>query len=491
MNLIDLRYIDNLKDLDLDTVDISKPAPEFEPNRQFYFMAKARSWVKKKSEELGRPMTFFTQTFGCQMNARDSEKLLGILMEIGYEPTESEDADFVLYNTCTVRENANLRVYGRLGHLNGIKKKHPHMIIALCGCMMQEPEVVEKIKTSYRFVDIVFGTFNVFKLAELLFSRWNSQGQIIDIWEETKDVVEELPTERKYPFKSGVNIMYGCNNFCTYCIVPYVRGREKSRTPEEIVCEIERLVKDGVKEVMLLGQNVNSYGKTLDKKVTFAELLQMVEKIDGLERIRFMTPHPKDLSDDLIDVMSKSKKICNHVHLPLQSGSSRLLKKMNRNYTKEQYLALVDRIRDKMPDVSLTTDIIVGFPGETEEDFEDTLDVVRKAQYDSAYTFIYSKRTGTPAARMEDQIDEAVVKERFNRLLDTVNEVSHSISARYTGTVQKALVESVNDHDSSLVTGRLTNNMLVHFPGDESLIGNIVDVKLTECKGFYYMGEML
>ena len=430
-------------------------------------------------------------TFGCQMNARDSEKLLGILMEIGYEPTESEDADFVLYNTCTVRENANLRVYGRLGHLNGIKKKHPHMIIALCGCMMQEPEVVEKIKTSYRFVDIVFGTFNVFKLAELLFSRWNSQGQIIDIWEETKDVVEELPTERKYPFKSGVNIMYGCNNFCTYCIVPYVRGREKSRTPEEIVCEIERLVKDGVKEVMLLGQNVNSYGKTLDKKVTFAELLQMVEKIDGLERIRFMTPHPKDLSDDLIDVMSKSKKICNHVHLPLQSGSSRLLKKMNRNYTKEQYLALVDRIRDKMPDVSLTTDIIVGFPGETEEDFEDTLDVVRKAQYDSAYTFIYSKRTGTPAARMEDQIDEAVVKERFNRLLDTVNEVSHSISARYTGTVQKALVESVNDHDSSLVTGRLTNNMLVHFPGDKELVGSIVNVSLDECKGFYYMGTML
>ena len=491
MNLIDLRYIDDLKDLDLDMVDISKPAPEFEPNRQFYFMAKARSWVKKKSEELGRPMTFFTQTFGCQMNARDSEKLLGILMEIGYEPTESEDADFVLYNTCTVRENANLRVYGRLGHLNGIKKKHPHMIIALCGCMMQEPEVVEKIKTSYRFVDIVFGTFNVFKLAELLFSRWNSQGQIIDIWEETKDVVEELPTERKYPFKSGVNIMYGCNNFCTYCIVPYVRGREKSRTPEEIVCEIERLVKDGVKEVMLLGQNVNSYGKTLDKKVTFAELLQMVEKIDGLERIRFMTPHPKDLSDDLIDVMSKSKKICNHVHLPLQSGSSRLLKKMNRNYTKEQYLALVDRIRDKMPDVSLTTDIIVGFPGETEEDFEDTLDVVRKAQYDSAYTFIYSKRTGTPAARMEDQIDEAVVKERFNRLLDTVNEVSHSISARYTGTVQKALVESVNDHDSSLVTGRLTNNMLVHFPGDKELVGSIVNVSLDECKGFYYMGTML
>lgn len=365
------------------------------------------------------------------------------------------------------------------------------MIIALCGCMMQEPEVVEKIKTSYKFVDLVFGTFNVFKLAELLDSRWNSQGQIIDIWEETKDIIEELPTERKYSFKSGVNIMYGCNNFCTYCIVPYVRGREKSREPQEIICEIERLVKDGVKEVMLLGQNVNSYGKTLEEKVTFAQLLQMVENIDGLERIRFMTPHPKDLSDELIDVMSKSEKICNHVHLPLQSGSSSLLKKMNRNYTKEQYLALVDRIRAKMPDVSLTTDIIVGFPGETEQDFEDTLDVVRKAKYDSAYTFIYSKRTGTPAAKMEDQIDEAVVKERFNRLLETVNEVSHSISARYTGTVQKALVEAVNDHDESLVTGRLTNNMLVHFAGDKELIGQIVDVSLDECKGFYYMGTMV
>lgn len=471
--------------------DIKELIPENSLERQLYYIEKCKKHVKKMSEELGRPLTCCTQTFGCQMNARDSEKLLGILMEIGYQPIESEDADFVLYNTCTVRENANLRVYGRLGHLNGIKKKHPHMIIALCGCMMQEPEVVEKIKTSYKFVDLVFGTFNVFKLAELLDSRWNSQGQIIDIWEETKDIIEELPTERKYSFKSGVNIMYGCNNFCTYCIVPYVRGREKSREPQEIICEIERLVKDGVKEVMLLGQNVNSYGKTLEEKVTFAQLLQRVEKIDGLERIRFMTPHPKDLSDELIDVMSKSEKICNHVHLPLQSGSSSLLKKMNRNYTKEQYLALVDRIRAKMPDVSLTTDIIVGFPGETEQDFEDTLDVVRKAKYDSAYTFIYSKRTGTPAAKMEDQIDEAVVKERFNRLLETVNEVSHSISARYTGTVQKALVEAVNDHDESLVTGRLTNNMLVHFAGDKELIGQIVDVSLDECKGFYYMGTMV
>ena len=491
MNLIDLRYIDNLKDLDLDTVDISKPAPEFEPNRQFYFMAKARSWVKKKSEELGRPMTFFTQTFGCQMNARDSEKLLGILEEIGYTPTDSEEADIVVYNTCTVRENANLRVYGRLGQLSKIKEKNPHMVIALCGCMMQEPDVVEKIRKSYKFVDVIFGTFNIFKIAELLYTHWQQAGQIIDIWDSTKDVVEELPTQRKFPFKSGVNIMYGCNNFCSYCIVPYVRGREKSREPKEIVREIERLVDDGVKEVMLLGQNVNSYGNTFEEPFSFAQLLREIEKIDGLERIRFMTPHPKDFSDDLIEVMRTSKKVCNHIHLPLQSGSSRILKLMNRKYTKEHYLELVDKIRDRLPDVSITTDIIVGFPGETEEDFEDTLDVVRKVKYDSAYTFIYSKRTGTPAAKMENQVPEDVVKDRFNRLLATINEVSHTISARYEGQRAKALVECINDHDSSLVTGRLTNNMLVHFPGDESLIGNIVDVKLTKCKGFYYMGEML
>ena len=301
--------------------------------------------------------------------------------------------------------------------------------------------------------------------------------------------MEELPAQRKFPFKSGVNIMYGCNNFCSYCIVPYVRGREKSREPREIVREVERLVADGVKEVMLLGQNVNSYGNTFEEPFSFAQLLTEVEKVEGLERIRFMTPHPKDFSDELIEVMRDSKKICNHIHLPLQSGSSRILKLMNRKYTKEHYLALVDKIRDRLPDVSITTDIIVGFPGETEEDFQDTLDVVRKVKYDSAYTFIYSKRTGTPAAKMENQVPQDIVKDRFNRLLQTINEVSHAISARYEGKTAKALVECIDDHDSSLVTGRLTNNMLVHFPGDASLIGQIVDVKLTECKGFYYMGE--
>ena len=473
--------------------------PATEPERQYYFMDIAKEYLRQLSEEKGNPLTFHVSTFGCQMNARDSEKLVGILEKIGFVEEDSEEADFVIYNTCTVRENANNKVYGRLGYLNGFQKKNPFMMIGLCGCMMQEPTVVEKIKQSYRFVNLIFGTHNIYKFAELIVtalensfpehSSGHGTSMTIDIWKDTDKIVEDLPVERKYSFKSGVNIMFGCNNFCSYCIVPYVRGRERSREPKEIIREIERLAADGVVEIMLLGQNVNSYGKNLEQPMTFAQLLQEIEKVDGIERIRFMTPHPKDLSDDLIDVMSKSKKICNHVHLPVQSGSSRLLKLMNRNYTKEHYLELVDKIRSKMPDVSLTTDIIVGFPGETEEDFEETLDVVRKAKYDSAYTFIYSKRTGTPAAAMENQVPEDVVKNRFNRLLETVNEVSRSISNRYEGTVQQVLVEDVDDHDASYVTGRMTNNILVHFPGSKDLIGTLVNVRLTECRGFYYMGE--
>ena len=291
---------------------------------------------------------------------------------------------------------------------------------------MQEPTVVEKIQNSYRFVDLIFGTHNIYKFAELIVTALESDSMTIDIWKDTDKIVEDLPVERKYSFKSGVNIMFGCNNFCSYCIVPYVRGRERSREPEAIVKEVKRLVADGVSEVMLLGQNVNSYGKNLEEPMTFAQLLQEIEKIEGLERIRFMTSHPKDLSDDLIEVMKNSKKICKHLHLPLQSGSSLILKLMNRRYTKEQYLDLVDRIRAKVPDVSLTTDIIVGFPGETEEDFEDTLDIIRKVKYDQAFTFIYSKRTGTPAATMDNQVPEDVIKERFNRLLTLVNEISNA-----------------------------------------------------------------
>ena len=462
--------------------------PVREPERQYYFIEKAKEEVARIAGQLGRPLTFCVQTFGCQMNSRDSEKLAGILREIGYVEQEDEHADFVIYNTCTVRENANLRVYGRLGYLHNLKKKNPHMMIALCGCMMQEAHVVEKLKKSYRFVDVIFGTHNIYKFAELLATRFETGKMVIDIWKDTDKIVENLPNDRKYSFKSGVNIMFGCNNFCSYCIVPYVRGRERSRDPEQIVAEIRRLVADGVVEVMLLGQNVNSYGKTLEHPITFAQLLKQIEGIEGLQRIRFMTSHPKDLSDELIGVMAESKKICPHLHLPVQAGSSKILKDMNRRYTREQYLALVERIRKAIPDISLTTDIIVGFPGETEEDFQDTLSLVEEVKYDSAFTFIYSKRTGTPAAAMENQVPEEVVKDRFDRLLARVQDIARTVCARFEGQTPDALVEEYNE-EKQLVTGRLGSNLLVHFPGDASLIGKIVPVYLEECKGFYYLGR--
>ena len=478
------------ENIDFDNIDLTQNPPQEEPDRQYYYIAKARQYVQEKSRKKGRPLTFCVNTFGCQMNARDSEKLIGILEQIGYVKKETEDADFVIYNTCTVRENANNKVYGRLGYLHSQKKKNPDMMIGLCGCMMQEPEVVEKIRTSYRFVDLVFGTHNIYKFAELIVAAFESKGMIVDIWKDTDKIVEDLPVERKYTFKSGVNIMFGCNNFCSYCIVPYVRGRERSRDPKDIIREIERLVADGVVEVMLLGQNVNSYGKNLEHPMTFAQLLEEVEKIDGLERISFMTSHPKDLSDELIEVLGKSKKICKHLHLPLQSGSSRILKEMNRHYTKEQYLELVKKIRAAVPDIALTTDIIVGFPGETEEDFLETMEVVKEVQYDSAFTFIYSKRTGTPAATKEDQVSPEVVKDRFDRLLHVVQEIGSQKAGALQGTVQKVLIEEINAQDEHLVTGRLSNNSVVHVPGGADLIGKIVNVSLDECKGFYYLGTL-
>ena len=478
------------ENIDFDNIDLTQNPPQEEPDRQYYYIAKARQYVQEKSRKKGRPLTFCVNTFGCQMNARDSEKLIGILEQIGYVKKETEDADFVIYNTCTVRENANNKVYGRLGYLHSQKKKNPDMMIGLCGCMMQEPEVVEKIRTSYRFVDLVFGTHNIYKFAELIVAAFESKGMIVDIWKDTDKIVEDLPVERKYTFKSGVNIMFGCNNFCSYCIVPYVRGRERSRDSKDIIREIERLVADGVVEVMLLGQNVNSYGKNLEHPMTFAQLLEEVEKIDGLERIRFMTSHPKDLSDELIVVLGKSKKICKHLHLPLQSGSSRILKEMNRHYTKEQYLELVKKIRAAVPDIALTTDIIVGFPGETEEDFLETMEVVKEVQYDSAFTFIYSKRTGTPAATKEDQVSPEVVKDRFDRLLHVVQEIGSQKAGALQGTVQKVLIEEINAQDEHLVTGRLSNNSVVHVPGGADLIGKIVNVSLDECKGFYYLGTL-
>ena len=474
----------------MDMINRKTQIPTMEPARQFYFMNLLREYNEKKSAELGRKLTYHIETFGCQMNAKDSEKLAGILETAGYVPVDSEQADFVLYNTCTVRENANTKVYGRIGYLGNLKKKNPEMKIALCGCMMQETHVIEKIKKSYHFVDIVFGTHNIYMLAELIWRKVSGQKRVFEILEGTDKIVEDLPSEHKYGFKAGVNIMYGCNNFCSYCIVPYVRGRERSRKPEDIIAEVKKLASEGIVEVMLLGQNVNSYGKNLENPMSFAELLREVEKVDGIERIRFMTSHPKDLSDELIEVMKDSKKICRHLHLPMQSGSTEILRRMNRKYTKDDYLALVTKIKTAMPEISLTTDIIVGFPGETEEDFCDTLDVVEKAGFDSAYTFLYSKRTGTPAATMENQVPDEVAKERFNRLLALVSEQSAELTARHAGEVAEVLVEERNEQDDSLLTGRLSNNLLVHFPGDTALIGKLVRVKLSECKGFYYLGTL-
>ncbi len=456
------------------------------------YIEQARKYVQTESEKLGRPLTASVITFGCQMNARDSEKLAGVLEAAGYEIHEDDEAaDFLIYNTCTVRDNANQRVYGHLGVANGNKRRNPHMKVALCGCMMQEESVIEKLKTSYRFVDLIFGTHNLYKFPEYLTRVFENPGEmLIDIWKDTDQIVETLPVERKYRFKSGINIMFGCNNFCSYCIVPYVRGREKSREPKDILREIERLVADGVVEIMLLGQNVNSYGKNLSEPITFAQLLEQVCEIEGLQRVRFMTSHPKDLSDELIKVMKRNPKVCRHLHLPLQSGSTRILTAMNRRYTKESYLALAQKIRKELPDMAITTDIIVGFPGETAADVEETIDVVKQVEFDNAFTFIYSKRTGTPAASMENQVPEEEVKRNFDRLLQVVQETARKRVSRYQGQVMDALVEEINEHDPHLVNGRLSNNTIVHFPGSAELIGQIVPVYLKECRGFYYMGEM-
>ena len=478
------------QNIDLDAIDLLAPIPEGEPMRQYYYIAHLRRWVAKREEELGRKLTYQCRTFGCQMNAKDSEKFAGMLELMGFVASEEKIVDFVLYNTCTVRENANMKVYGHLGVLKTEKKKHLGMMIAICGCMMQEPDEVAKLKKTYRFLDIIFGTHNIFKFPELMYERVQKGKMVVDVWDGTDMIVEDLPSERKCSCKCGINIAYGCNNFCSYCIVPYVRGRERSRKPEDIIREIKDVVADGVVEIMLLGQNVNSYGKTLENPISFAELLREVEKIEGLERIRFMTSHPKDLSDELIEVMAQSKKICRHFHLPLQSGSTRVLQDMNRRYTKDRYLELVEKLRSAMPDIALSTDIIVGYPGETEEDFLDTMDVVDKANFDSAYTFIYSRRTGTPAAAREDQIPEDVVKDRFERLLALVGEKSRERTDRFEGMTLPVLVEEKNSQLEGYVTGRLEYNTVVHLPGDESLIGKIVNVKLEEARGFYYMGKV-
>ena len=455
---------------------------------QLEYINKCTELVKEKYK---KAPAFFIQNAGCQMNSLQTETVAGIVKRIGYtEVTREEDADVVIYNTCTVRENANLKIYGHLGHLKSIKKKNPELKIVLFGCMMQEPEVIEKIHKEYSFVDLVFGTHNFHKFPELFYRSLNTEGQIIDVWKESDEIVEGMPSDRKYSFKTGVNIMFGCNNFCSYCIVPYVRGREKSREPEAIIEEIKGLVADGVTEVMLLGQNVNSYGKTLEHPVTFAQLLKQVEAIEGLKRIRFMTSHPKDLSDELIRTMAESKKVCHHLHLPMQSGSSRILKIMNRRYDKEKYLELVAKIRNAVPDISLTTDIIVGFPGETYEDFKETLSLIREVEFTSLFTFIFSPRVGTPAAKMDDPISAEEKSKWFRELLDVQEEIAAKRCSSMVGKTEKVLIESENDKNGELC-GRTSGNIIVELEGSKDCIGTFRNVKITKARNWILKGELV
>ncbi|MEG0843574.1 MAG: tRNA (N6-isopentenyl adenosine(37)-C2)-methylthiotransferase MiaB [Romboutsia sp.] len=435
---------------------------------------------------------YLIQTFGCQMNKHDSEKLCAMLDDMGYEKgLTAGECDLIIYNTCAVRENAELKVYGNLGQLKSQKRKNPDLKIAVCGCMMQQPHVVKELKSKYRHVDLVFGTHNLYKFPELLVNSMDSTKMLVDVWDVDGEVIEGLRSTRKFELKAFVNIMYGCNNFCTYCIVPYTRGRERSRTPEDIINEIKELALNGTKEITLLGQNVDSYGKTLDEKITFAELLRIVNDIEGIERVRFMTSHPKDISDEVIYAMRDCDKVCEFLHLPVQCGSTTLLKRMNRHYTKDYYLELIEKAKKEVPNIAFSTDLMIGFPGETEDDLLDTIDVVEKVRYGSAFTFIYSKRKGTPAAEMQNQIPDDVKHERFNRVLSKVNEISSEINKSYVGKIVEVLVEGMSKTDETKFTGRTRQNKLVNFTSEESeLIGKLVHVEVISANTFSLNGVL-
>lgn len=433
----------------------------------------------------------FIETYGCQQNVSDSEIIMGMLNDMGFEKTDvKEEADFIIFNTCAVRENAELKVYGNLGALKHLKTKNPNLLIAVCGCMMQQKEVSKRIKSKYKHVDLVFGTHSLYSFPELLLRVIKSQSRVIDLIDTDGHIAEELPVKRKEGPSAWVSVMYGCNNFCSYCIVPYVRGRERSRDKDAILDEIKSLAKEGYKEITLLGQNVNSYGKDLNESIDFADLLEEVCRLDGIERVRFMTSHPKDISDKLIDTMASNNKICKQLHLPFQAGSNRILKLMNRVYTKEEYLEKIEKVKAKMPDITLTTDIIVGFPGETKEDFEHTIDVLKKVKYDTIFSFIYSKRGGTPAAVMEDPIPMEEKKENFNRMLEVQDKISYEKNKALEGRVMRVLVEGESKTDPSYITGRTDGGKIVNFKGSPDLKGNFINVKITEAKTWSLMGEI-
>jgi tRNA-2-methylthio-N6-dimethylallyladenosine synthase len=435
---------------------------------------------------------YMISTFGCQMNENDSEKLAGMLEYMGYRRTDRlEECDLVLFNTCCVRENAEFKVYGHLGSLKPLKARRPEMVIAVCGCMVQQEEVVGHILNKYGHVDLIFGTHNLHRFPELLYKTFSSDSTVTDISSCDGYIAEGLPIRREHGVKAWLTVMYGCNNFCSYCIVPYVRGRERSRRMPDILDEARLLARQGYREITLLGQNVNSYGLDRNDGSSFAALLRRLEKIEGLERIRFMTSHPKDLSDELIYAMRDCGKVCEHLHLPVQAGSSRILKEMNRKYTREHYFDLVDRIREQVPGISITTDIIVGFPGETEEDFEQTIDLVEKVGFDYAYTFIYSKRTGTPAAQNAEQVSEQVKKKRFDELLKIQNRISAEINGRLEGSVTEILVEGHSKNNIGMMTGRTRTNKIVNFKGSSDLTGKLVSVKIVRAGTWSLDGALL
>ena len=438
-------------------------------------------------------------TMGCQLNENDSEKLCGMLKEMGYEKTENvKEADIALFNTCCVRENAEDKLFGKLGELKKLKEEKG-IIIAIGGCMMQEKHITDKIKTSYPFVDILFGTHTLHKFPEDLYKVLETKKKLEDIIDIDGEIYEGLPIERDSNIKASVTIMNGCNNFCSYCIVPYVRGRERSREPKDIIDEVKQLAKQGYKEITLLGQNVNSYLRVeREKNISFEEyegvnsfatLLRAINKIDGIERIRFVSPHPKDFTDDVIQAIANCSKVCKLVHLPLQAGNTKVLKEMNRKYTKEQYLELVEKMKNNIPNLTLSTDIIVGFPGETDEEFEDTLDVVKKVKFEQVYMFIYSRRVGTPGDRMENQIPEEQKHKRFDKLKKLVEEQIEENNQKYVGTTQKVLVEGESKNNKDLLTGRTDSNKVVVFEGDKELIGKIIDLKIVSEHMWYLKGE--
>jgi tRNA-2-methylthio-N6-dimethylallyladenosine synthase len=435
-------------------------------------------------------LKYYIETWGCQMNEEDSEKLSGMLIPMGYKRTVSkEDADLIVFNTCCVRENAEQKVDGNIGALKTMKKENPNLIIAVTGCMMQQEGMAKHIITKFPFVDIIIGTHNAYKFPEYLKRIQGGDSSIVEIWDKEEDIKEGMPIDRESSIKGFVTIMYGCNNFCTYCIVPYVRGRERSRNPEDIINEIKTMVSEGYKEITLLGQNVNSYGRGLSPAINFAELLRRINNIDNLERVRFMTSHPKDLSQEVIEVIAEGDKLCEQIHLPVQSGSTNLLNKMNRHYNREQYLELVKSIKTIMPNVGLSTDIIVGFPGETEEDFAETLSLMEEVKFDLAFMYLYSKRKGTPADEMLEQIPEKVKHERFNRLVEVVNRNSAEKNKKYAGKIVEVLVEGYSKNDENRLTGRTRTGKLVNFEGNHKAIGELVSVQITEARSFSLIGE--